>query len=147
MADRPPASSQQPTITIIHPNKPEVRVIAGKTSRADSLDLIRELRHSSQPAIDEAGKFWRGEDGGILWKPTTPLDYAVLGLVRIIKGWEGINDEKGQPIPCERKNLGVLTEDWLDVTEDGKPPEAFSRYISERVADPAAWDTDPKTKG
>ena len=143
---RPYAPDQQPTLVIPHPNHPEVKVTARKPTRRDSLEMFRELRDQRIPARDESGEILK-VDGEVVFVQVTPKDFAIRGLERIITAWEGLEDENDRPIPFNAANLTVLIDEWLDVKEEGKPDIAFSRYISERVAEPAAWDNDPKTNG
>jgi hypothetical protein len=143
---RPYRPDQQPTIVITHPNHDEVFVRARKPTRRDQVEMFREFRDYQTPARDEEGAILKDETGAVIFVTRTPKDYATKGLQRIITEVGGIEGEDGKPLPLAEA-IDELLSEWLDVKEDGKPDQAFSRYISERVADPASWDNDPKTNG
>jgi hypothetical protein len=139
----------QPTARIAHPNIPGAWVEVHKPSRRDRRRQATIESNSNRvpvTIIDATTKKPFVSEKGVVqiaWRMDFDDESAFAALAVIIDGWGGIVDADGKAVPFEPRNVIVLGDEHLDVTLDGKEPQAFSAYIGDLVEKGEVFALDP----
>jgi hypothetical protein len=160
MSRRRPGSQPQKTLT--HPNDPGITVTCRKSTRAERrpLDGILSNHRRALLVYDRNGRVALDENGNprVHVEQQWPYEAVEESLRISTVSMDGLEDENGNPIilAADKSNVGVLTEDWLDVSFDeavenpveGAPKTkkrqmSFAGWLVNEMAKPEAFDSDP----
>lgn len=148
--------TNQPQVQLTHPNDDTIRVTVQKPTRIAGIKLGQVIASATRalviydkdnnPALDKDG------EPRVFLQQNITLEAILANLKENVVGWDGIFEDKGDPIPFKADKVGILLEDWLDCEVEhpatdkqpaGKVTMAFSRWINDRINDPKTFTSDP----
>lgn len=124
-------------VTIPHPVYPELKVRARVKTAVEEMDMMSDfVKYKRIVTVqDKDGNVVRNDDGDLETVTLTALpSEAVIDLMDdVLEGWEGLEDNKGVPIPFKRENIKHLFARSLFVPTKNKKGkdinQAFPDYI------------------